>query len=448
MRGLIFLLFFGVIISACSDYSTVVSDSGSYSNENDAGEDDSYDSPGEREAVSDIELEYDELDESDFEEDLDSDEICPQAEELCIAKRSICRGNAVYKCNIVKGSGECDFSESFEELDEECSLKEMICDSVQNEDGDVGEEAICRNTSCEDLACDELLNSHCEVVGDSAECVCDDGYAEIEGDCLLMTECPDGIRQDSELSDKNTIATLNTLHLGWNNKDVTSLACVVSHFDLIGLAEVESEEGLIDLDRELELMTGEKWEYKISEYEVGNNSYKEFYGYVWKADAAVLNDSPGFYQEIGNEFVREPYGSDFTFAGVDFTFVIFHIIYGDSVGERRAEVQHLSEVYSHYQELYPGIDNVLLGGDFNLPVDDDAFNSLLSMDDMFHVVTPEMKTTIGNSGLSSSYDNIFYPGVYMSDIVIESGVYDFTDNNHSEVRKSVTDHIPVWISIE
>ncbi len=32
--------------------------------------------------------------------------------------------------------------------------------------------------------------------------------------------------------------------------------------------------------------------------------------------------------------------------------------------------------------------------------------------------------------------------------MLESGAYDYTKGNHATLRESVSDHIPVWISLD
>jgi iron uptake system EfeUOB component EfeO/EfeM len=67
-------------------------------------------------------------------------------------------------------------------------------------------------------------------------------------------------------------ASYNMLRLGSNNgKDYTTLAKVVSNFDIVGSIEVMNPSGLNSLVSNLP-----GWKYVISDHAVGDKSYKEY----------------------------------------------------------------------------------------------------------------------------------------------------------------------------
>lgn len=286
----------------------------------------------------------------------------------------------------------------------------------------------------------------CEIKSGTPTCICPAEKWTVDGKCLEKITCPTYITTDETIKPRDTIAAFNVLHLGWNNnKDFEALACIVNHFDIAGLVEVETEEGIAELIENLEKLTGKNWEYHISDKEVGEDSYKEFYGFVWKTENVSMNSAIGFYPEVANEFKREPYAAEFTMGSFTFTFAIIHVVFGDSISERRAEVSHLDEVYNYYQGLDAVKNDVIIGGDFNLPVDDPAF-TILSVDDMKYAIPATQFTTIGQTGLVSSYDNMFF-SKYTDEAGV-SGVLDFTKDNHAQIRTTVSDHLPVWIEIK
>ena len=332
--------------------------------------------------------------------------------------------------DFCKESGKCENNRILE-----CSVKY---------DGDncpVGE-TLSVKTNCLDSG------KICEVKSGTPECICPPEKWEVDGKCLEKITCPTYITTDETIKAKNTIATFNTLHLGWDNsKDFAALACIVNHFDVVGLVEVETEEGLKELVENLEKLTGKNWEYHISDKEVGEDSYKEFYGFVWNTENVSMNSAIGFFPETADEFKREPYAAEFTMGSFTFTFAIIHVVFGDSITERRAEVDHLDEVYQYFQGLDAVKNDVIIGGDFNLPVDDEAF-TILDLDSMNHAIPATQLTTIGQTGLVSAYDNILFPGKYVDEFSGSSGVLDFTKDNYSEIRTTVSDHIPVWIGIK
>jgi endonuclease/exonuclease/phosphatase family metal-dependent hydrolase len=259
--------------------------------------------------------------------------------------------------------------------------------------------------------------------------------------------CPSSVFTDASLLSKSTVATLNALRLGWNNnKDMLALACIVSHFDLVGLVEVYTPQGLIDLELELEALTSESWTFHISEYAVGDAYGVEYYAYIWRDAAVTMTGTVGFYDDPGDLIKREPYGANFSMGAIDFTFVVFHLQYGNTITMRRLEAEQLLNVYDYFQLNNGSEQDVLIGGDLNLPADDAAF-TLTGVDGMMSITDPEQSTSISSSGLANSFDHIFYPSDFTSEL-IGSGAHDYTQANWGTVLETVTDHIPVWAELD
>ena len=259
--------------------------------------------------------------------------------------------------------------------------------------------------------------------------------------------CPVSVFTDPSLLGQHTVATLNALHLGYSNqKDMVALACIASHFDLLGLEEVEDPQGVLDLEQGLEALTGESWSSHVSDHPVGNANGMEFYGYVWRDAEVSLITPRGFYDDPGDLIKREPYGADFRMGAFDFTYVLFHLQYGQTVATRRFEASQLANVYAYFQARNGSESDVLIGGDFNLAADDSAF-TLIGVDRITFVTDPEQSTSIGTGGLAHSFDNIFYSSTFTRELV-GSGAHDYTMANWAEVLETVTDHVPVWAAFD
>ncbi len=268
------------------------------------------------------------------------------------------------------------------------------------------------------------------------------------GDPAYPYACPDSVFTDATLLPKNTVAALNALHLGYNNgKDMTALACIVSHFDLVGLVEVDNPEGVAELEQAVESVTGQAWSTHVSAQSVGNANSVEFYAFIWRDAEVSMTGSLGFFDDSEDLIKREPYGANFRMGAFDFTYVVFHLQYGNSISTRRFEAQQLRSVYDYFQAQNGAENDLLIGGDFNLPGNDNAFSSLLAQDGVTYVTDPEQKTTLGNDGPANSFDNIFYPADYMSEL-IGTGAHDYTMGNWDTVIVNVTDHIPVWAAFD
>lgn len=244
------------------------------------------------------------------------------------------------------------------------------------------------------------------------------------------------------------IATFNILKLGESSKDFETIAKTINHFDLIGLEEVITPEGLERLIKSLHKYTNHTWDYHISPIPVGTRKYKEYYAYVWKKDKVNFLASEGFYPDKEKIFIREPYGASFKIGNFDFTLVLQHAIYGKSETERRAEAFRLVKVYRYFQDRDRRENDILIGGDFNLSAFDEAFSPLYEdKDQIIYGVDPNIKTTIGMKKMANSYDNIFLSKIHTQEFTGKSGAVDFTNRNYKVMRNRVSDHLPVFIIV-
>lgn len=244
-----------------------------------------------------------------------------------------------------------------------------------------------------------------------------------------------------------TIASFNTLHLGWGKKDYSKVAKVLSHFDIIGLQEVMNLNGIVSLVNALNTGTPFIWKYHISRYSVGKNRYKEYYGYVWKVNRVKIIRSLGYYREKNpDDFMREPYGVIFKINNFDFTFVICHIIFGNSIYQRRNEVNKLNDVYNYFQMINGREQDVIIAGDFNLPANDYSFYNLFNhADNIKYTIGPSEKTTVGKYMLKSSYDNFFYSTTFTKELQY-GFVYKYS-NEYMSIKKNISDHLPIYIMV-
>jgi len=254
------------------------------------------------------------------------------------------------------------------------------------------------------------------------------------------------------------VASFNTLHLGWKGdhrqEKIEGIASIISLFDLVGIQEVMKKDEVKKLTNELKAQTGIEWRYHISPYAVGSKKYREYFAFIYRTDRVKLLKKGKFYPEEnrGKSFMREPYGAKFQMGEFKFTYVLVHSIFGDKKTQRQLEAMQMTDVYDWFEEEYDGKNEeniVIIGGDFNIPSYDHAFSGFLKHKDLIvDAIPPNQKTTIGKKGLVSSYDHIFYPYELMKDWYTgRNGVVDFTDNNHREVRKVISDHLPVFIEV-
>lgn len=245
------------------------------------------------------------------------------------------------------------------------------------------------------------------------------------------------------------IGSFNTFRLGQKNKDYVIMAELINFYDIVGLIEVMEEEGVEELVDALEDLSGEKWGYHISPYSAGRGRYREYFAYVWRKSRVKFLKERGYYQDIHEDFLREPYGADFKIGEFDFTFVLCHSIFGKGEAVRRAEAFKLDEVYDYFQDLDPNENDIIMAGDFNLSPMDEAFEKLLGhKDKIIYTISPMVRTTIGRDKLVNPYDNMFLSTIYTKEFRGKSGALDFTQKQYEEMKDKVSDHLPIFIVVE
>lgn len=252
--------------------------------------------------------------------------------------------------------------------------------------------------------------------------------------------------EGAEKDRKITIASFNAMRLGEKEKNYEVMAKVLSNFDLIGIEEVMHEKGLKKLKAYLNRLTGEKWEYIISENSVGSEGYREYYGYIYRKEKFQEVRKVGFYKEKNeNEFMREPYGAYFKSGNFDFVYVICHSIFGDKEKQRLIEASNYINVYEYFLKE-SGESDIIIAGDFNVPADSPAFRNLSERAGVSYLLSPgENPTTLSDERLVSSYDNFFINKEKTKEFLENSGVYNFVkNNNYAIIKKYVSDHLPIF----
>lgn len=252
-------------------------------------------------------------------------------------------------------------------------------------------------------------------------------------------------------SDTALIASFNSLKLGENQKDYYQFSKVISKFDLIGLQEVMNENSLKIVKKNLENITNSKWEYHISEYSVGSSEYKEYYAYIWRKEKVSMEKVIGFYNEKDpNDFMREPYGVKFKIGKFDFIYVLAHSIFGSRERERILEAARYILVYNYFKNIDIIEKDVIIAGDFNLPANNMGFRKLLKHEDEIEfILDPEKDlTTLGKNSTVSAYDNFFISKKNIKEFTGKYGVYNYTKNNYNDIKKYISDHMPIFIEVE
>ena len=234
-----------------------------------------------------------------------------------------------------------------------------------------------------------------------------------------------------------------------NDAELHKIAETLIDYDFIAISELRDEKVLKRVQKILS-ESGAEYGYLISD-PVGRvgSPYRERYAFLYyKGLVSVVKDGEHYPDAADgkDDFVRDPYWATFRAGKFDFSVIAVHVVWGDAVAGRRAEVMELAEVYQYVQEANGVEDDVLLVGDFNRePNDTMAYSKLMALPSMTRLFQLPQKSHIRDSSL---YDNIFFQTDYVTEYLGRSGIdkFDETDfsNDDKAANLAVSDHRPVW----
>jgi len=258
----------------------------------------------------------------------------------------------------------------------------------------------------------------------------------------------------------------------WNLRDLSSrsrndqerraICKIISDeaFDAVAVCEVNDTTILEDL---AVILTegGQRWRSVTSE-KVGNSTHSsESYGVLYNDEVLEVYETRLLPRkllkglDIGDvgidaklTFDRAPYavtlGTDD--GRFDLALVIVHVTWGKTVAPRIAEVRAL---HSYYDEVFKKEHDVLVGGDFNRNVGDEAsLVWLTKRSQLADTTSPSPPTVIQGK---STYDHIMLNPSQTTEYHNVHGVVEFDqtvfNGDIRAAKKAVSDHRPVWVEL-
>ena len=228
--------------------------------------------------------------------------------------------------------------------------------------------------------------------------------------------------------------------------ELYKIAQTLIDYDFIAIVELR-DEVVLKLTQRILLQMGRAYEYQFSPA-VGRG-VKERYAFLYKQDRVSVVKQGELYPDAADgtdDFSRDPYWATFRAGEFDFSVIVVHVIWGDTVAPRKAEVRALADVYRYVQAANGEEEDVLLVGDFNRnPNDAEAYSPIMAIPSMTRLFDLPQKSHIRGSSL---YDNIFFQADFVTEYLGRSGIdrFDETDfgNDDSAANLAVSDHRPVW----
>lgn len=228
--------------------------------------------------------------------------------------------------------------------------------------------------------------------------------------------------------------------------ELSAIARTLADYDFIAIVELRDEIVLKRTQKILSQM-GKMYQYQLSP--VVGRGVKERYAFLYREELVSVVKRGELYPDAADgkdDFIRDPYWATFRAGEFDFSVIAVHVIWGDTVGPRKAEVRALADVYRYVQKANGIEEDVLLVGDFNRnPNDTEAYSRIMAIPSMIRLFELPQKSHIRDSSL---YDNIFFQKDHVKEYLDISGIdrFDETDfgNDDSAANLAVSDHRPVW----
>ena len=228
--------------------------------------------------------------------------------------------------------------------------------------------------------------------------------------------------------------------------ELQAIARTLFDYDFIAIVELRDEVVLQRTQRIL-LQMGKAYQYQFSP--VVGRGVKERYAFLYREDLVSVVSPGELYPDAADgkdDFSRDPYWATFRAGEFDFSVIAVHVIWGDTVGPRKAEVRALADVYKYVQEANGTEDDVLLVGDFNRnPTDTETYHPIMAIPSMTRLFNFPQRSHIRDTSL---YDNIFFQKDHVKEYLNRSGIdrFDETDfgNDDKAANLAVSDHRPVW----
>ncbi len=258
----------------------------------------------------------------------------------------------------------------------------------------------------------------------------------------------DAIESDTEGSELK-LAAWNIRIMSNNSRtdaELQAIARILVDYDFIAIVELRDE---MVLKRTQKILSQMGWQYDYQFSPAVGRGVKERYAFLYKKDLVSVVSRGELYPDAADgkdDFIRDPYWATFRAGAFDFSVIAVHVIWGDTVEPRKAEVSALADVYRYVQEVNGVEEDVLLVGDFNRnPGDAESYGQIMAIPSMVRLFDLPQKSHIRDSSL---YDNIFFQKDHVKEYLNRSGIdrFDETDfgNDDKAASLAVSDHRPVW----
>lgn len=222
-----------------------------------------------------------------------------------------------------------------------------------------------------------------------------------------------------------------------DDDELRAICNIAKDYDFLAIVELRDEQ---ILQRMVTMLNDEFGRSYVYEFSPAVDI--ERYAFLYDPSFITCVQAGQLYPD--DFFFRKPYYATFKAGNFDFTIIVIHIIWGDSVSQRRAEINRLADVYTAIQDSDPNENDVILVGDFNRDPDDDlAWGPFNAIPGIYMRFSLPDKSMIWDSHL---YDNIIYQIDYVTEHAPAQEIVYFDElyyqNDDDAANLAVSDHRP------
>lgn len=236
------------------------------------------------------------------------------------------------------------------------------------------------------------------------------------------------------------LASWNLRRLGHGEKRLDLAARLIAAEDVVVLQEVMTPDGVTSL---LEHLPG--WAAVVSPGPVGKSGYAEHYAVIYRSAALEVVDSYTV-DDPDDRFTREPFVACLRSGQFDFCILTIHVVFGDRVGPRDAEIAALAPLVAGLSSRSKERDWLIIG-DFNRPAKARSFAALEKGGFAMATADRVVPTSLGKRGYASDYDHLLLDPAATREWRQDCDRVDFValacDGDFGRCASDVSDHAPI-----
>jgi endonuclease/exonuclease/phosphatase family metal-dependent hydrolase len=227
---------------------------------------------------------------------------------------------------------------------------------------------------------------------------------------------------------------------------MAELAAIVRKYDIVAVQEIKDKAGNTPVRFLTEINSdGSNYSLLLSERSglaEDDKSSQEQYAYYFNTEVLTVLSDAGLYEDLSDQFQREPYVARFSAKNGNFTFVLITVHTKPELAVEETKALHAAIQWA--QGRFPDEDDFIALGDFNASCDfaqPEDFEGSPIVEQYVWIIPDDADTNVSPSS-ACAYDRIIITQEAEEDYANRFGI----DNSITD--SEVSDHFPVWAQFQ